>query len=283
MQGARTSIGCGSLQTAVASASCPGRVGIVTGAASGIGKGVALHMAREGHRVACVDLREEDRHGIMEDLSAVGAASRCIYIACDVSEEKAVERMVQEVATHFGRIDWAFNNAGVLGNCRLSKLHDWTADEMALATDVNITGVFLCMKHELRQMIKQRKEESTAGAPMPDLCIVNTSSVAGISGKGSRQSGYAATKWAVTGMTKTAAVEYGQMGIRVNCVAPGVVDTPMYAITPDNLKKLIVSKIPLRRPASVADVGNAVSFLIDSKSNYLSGVVLPIDGGFTAN
>lgn len=203
-----------------------------------------MFMAREGHCIACVDLREEDRQSLMEELAAIGAAERCMYIACDVSKEEQVEGMVQEVVARYGRLDWAFNNAGVLGNCRLSKLHDWTAEELRLATDVNVGGVFMCMKHEIRQMIKQRKVERTAGEAMRDLCIVNTSSVAGVSGKGASQSGYAATKWAVTGMTRTAAVEYGQLGIRINCIAPGVVKTPMFAVTPD------VSGEPLLRMAT---------------------------------
>src|ERR1700753_2664411 len=194
-----------------------GKVALVTGGASGIGRATAITMAREGARVAVSDLVME---GVEATVALInGGGGQSIAIAGDVTEEAAVADMVARAVSAFGRIDCAFNNAGVAARSvgpPGQRLHELSQSSVARILSINLMGVFLCMKHEIAQMLSQ----GGGGA------IVNTSSIAGSIGL-PMAAHYVAAKHGVVGLTKAAAMEYAQDGIRVNCVNPGYITTPM--------------------------------------------------------
>src|ERR1700755_1103856 len=194
-----------------------GKVALVTGGGSGIGRATAVAMAREGARVAVSDLSKDGIEATGSLITAGGGQS--IAIAGDVIDEAAVANMVARTVSAFGRIDCAFNNAGVAGRSVgpfVQRTHELAQSSVAKMFSINLMGVFLCMKHEITQMLAQ----GGGGA------IVNTASIAGLIGLAT-SAHYVAAKHGVVGLTKSAAIEYAEDGIRVNCVNPGYVATPM--------------------------------------------------------
>lgn len=244
------------------------KVALVTGAASGIGLAVAEGFARAGASVAIVDVDGNAASAVAERL---GAGDRITSIACDVTDEDAVAAMVEEVANRFGRIDFAYNNAGI---------HVPVADTAHASTEdfdrlmaINMRGTWLCMKHELRQMEKQ------GGA----AAIVNCSSQSGIAaapGLGA----YVASKHAVIGMTRAAALEYARRDIRINVVCPGSTDTPMVARAmadhPEAMQGAI-DAIPLGRLGRADEIASAVLWLCSPGAGFMIGQIVAPDGGYT--
>ena len=246
-----------------------GKAALVTGGGSGIGRATAIAMAREGARVAVSDLSKE---GIDETVALINAAGgQSIAIQGDVTDEADVANMVARTVSAFGRIDCAFNNAGVAGRSvgpPGQRIHELTQPSVAKMFSVNLMGVFLCLKYEIAQMLKQ----GDGGA------IVNTASIAGLVGLAT-SAHYVATKHGVVGLTKSAAIEYAQDGIRVNCVNPGYIKTPMTRETMDERYDEIIAKVPVRRLGVPEEIAEAVVWMCSDKASFMTGASHVIDGG----
>ena len=249
-----------------------GKVALVTGAASGIGRATALACARAGAKVVVCDIAVEPGRRVVEEIAT--AAGEATYVQADVSAHADVERLLKTAVDTYGRVDCAHNNAAVEGPSR--RFHEYTDAEWDQVTGVNLKGVFLCMKYELAQMLAQG-----GGA------IVNTSSIAGLLGSPGAGAVYSASKHGVVGLTMTAALGYAQQGIRVNAVCPGIVETPMLTrllgSRPDlDLKQLYAAATPLGRFAAPEEIAAAVVWLCSDAASFVTGVALPVDGGYVA-
>ena len=250
--------------------SMKGRVALVTGAASGIGRATSLVFAREGAKVMAVDLAE----GPMQETVnlIVGGGGEASGMTADVSKAEEVHLMVSETVSRFGRIDAAFNNAGIHTGTRIP-FHEYPEDEWDRVIGVNLKGVWLCIKYELPQMLVQG-----GGA------IVNTSSVAGLVAS-SGTSAYTASKHGVAGLTKSAAMDYARQGIRVNAVAPGVIMTPMMDLIMESNntpQEELHNDQPIGRMGKPEEIAEVVVWLCTDAASYVTGHVFPIDGGYMA-
>src|SRR6185312_5821492 len=249
-----------------------GKVALVTGGGSGIGRATAVAMAREGARVAVSDLFRESIEATVTLINSAGGQS--IAIAGDVTEETDVANMVARTVSAFGRIDCAFNNAGVAARSvgpAGQRLHELSQSSVARMFSVNLMGVFLCLKYEIAQMLAQ----GSGGA------IVNTSSIAGLIGLPT-SAHYVAAKHGVVGLTKTAAIEYAQDGIRVNCVNPGYIATPMTKETMEARGDEILAKVPMHRMGSPDEIAEAVAWMCSDKASFMTGAAHVVDGGYYA-
>lgn len=247
-----------------------GKVALVTGAASGMGLATAQAFAKAGAAVTLADTNAEALAAAVDALSASG--HRALPVVCDVSDEEQVSAMVQQTVSTFGRLDAAFNNAGIqVPPCD-------AADEPVANFDkvnaVNLRGVWACMKHELKQMRVQG-----SGA------IVNCSSLGGLVGLPGRAA-YHASKHGVIGMTRSAALEYAPRGVRINAICPGTFDTPMVSsmlAEQAEAMKEILREQPIGRLGRVEEIADAVLWLCSSGATFVIGHALAIDGGFTAH
>ena len=249
-----------------------GKVALVTGGASGIGRATAVAMAREGARVAVADRAEETAAETVALINAAGG--QAIAIGGDVTKEADVAATVARTVSAFGRIDCAFNNAGVATRAvgpAGQRIHELSQASFDAMLAVNLTGVFLCLKHEVAQMLTQ----GVGGA------IVNTASIAGLIGLPT-SAHYVAAKHGVVGLTKTAAMEYAQDGIRVNCVNPGYVKTPMTKETMETRFDEIMAKVPMRRLGIPEEIAEAVVWMCSDKASFMTGASHVIDGGYYA-
>ena len=246
-----------------------GKCTLITGAGAGIGRGAALTFARHGARVAVVDITPEPGAETVKLIKAEGGDA--IFVKCNVAREAEVKAMVDQVVATFGRLDCAFNNAGV--ETSLELLADDTEESFDHLIGVNLKGVFLCMKYEIRQMLAQG-----SGA------IVNTASTAGLVGT-FRHAIYTATKHGVIGFTKTGAIEYAKKGIRVNAVCPGGTETPMLQRLIPQLKErasVMGGRTPMGRTGSPEEIGEAAAWLCSDYASFVTGHALVADGGLTA-
>jgi NAD(P)-dependent dehydrogenase (short-subunit alcohol dehydrogenase family) len=243
-----------------------GRVALVTGAASGIGRAAAELFASAGASVVAADIEDVD-----ETLAAIeDKGGSAVGLRADVTEDRQVEAMVGRAIDRFGRLDCAFNNAGV--TLSRGAVHEASVDDWYRTIDVNLHGVFLCMRHELRVMLER------GGS------IVNTSSGAGVRGTPTLAA-YAASKHGVVGLTRSAALEYAARGIRINAVLPGLVRTPMLegSIGDDeNLRAYYESRPPNGRMADPAEIAAAAVWLCSDAASYVNGLCMTVDGGATA-
>lgn len=243
------------------------KVVIVTGGASGIGRAAAIAFAKKGAKVAVADWTENQE--TVELITASGGEA--IFIKCDVSKADDVKAMVEKTVATFGRLDYAFNNAGIEGAAAPTK--DCTEENWDKTIGVNLKGIWLCMKYEIPEILKQGK-----GA------IVNCASVAGLVGFGGLPA-YVASKHGVVGLTKTAALECAQLGIRVNAVCPGVIQTPMIDRLTGTNKEAIdqFTKLePVGRFGQPEEIANAVVWLCSDKASFVTGHAMAVDGGFVA-
>jgi NAD(P)-dependent dehydrogenase (short-subunit alcohol dehydrogenase family) len=246
------------------------QVALVTGAGSGMGLVTARAFAEAGAAVALADIDEKTLGAATEDFASLG--HQVIGVPCDVADETQVAAMVERTVAAFGRLDMAFNNAGV--QVPPSDAAEETAESFDRVSGINLRGVWASMKHELRQMRQQG-----SGA------IVNCSSIGGLVGLPSRAA-YHASKHGVIGLTKSAAVEYAPRGIRINAVCPGTIDTPMVGDmlkTQADAMKEIMKEQPIGRLGRSEEIAAAVLWLCSPGASFVVGAALPVDGGFTAH
>lgn len=242
-----------------------GQIALVTGAGragKGIGRSIALRLAKEGAKIAIADFVPEAADSVAKEVVDMGGESLAVYGS--VSNVDDVDKMVSDTIDRFGRIDILINNAGITRDNLIVRMseQDW---DMVL--DTNLKGVFNCTKAVAKLMMRERKGK-----------IVNMASVMGIMGNAG-QANYSASKGGVIALTKTTAKELGSRGINVNAVAPGFIQTVMTEEMPEDAKSGIAAQIPLRRLGTPEDVAEAVLFLCSESSSYITGQVIAVDGG----
>jgi NAD(P)-dependent dehydrogenase (short-subunit alcohol dehydrogenase family) len=246
-----------------------GKVALVTGGGSGIGRATSLAFANEGAKVVIDDINVEGGEETLRLIKSTGGEA--IFVKADVSKGAEVEAMVEKTIDTYGRLDCAFNNAGI--GEPLKRVAKTTEDNWDRVMATNLKGVYLCMKYEVPHMLKQKK-----GA------IVNTSSLAGLKGL-SGQAAYVASKHGVVGLTKSAAVEYATLGIRINAICPGVIDTPLIAPNMKDrphVEKGYIDMEPIGRLGKPEEIASAVLWLCSDEASFVVGSVFSVDGGVVA-
>jgi len=245
------------------------RVALVTGGGSGIGRAISLVFAREGAKVAVVDMNEA---GGKETVSMIEKLNEeAFFIKADVSKGKEVEAMIKKIIDKFGKLDYAANNAGIEGD--QGSIIDQTEENWDKVISIDLKGVWLCMKYELPHMLK-----NNYGA------IVNTASVAGLAGFAGI-SPYCASKHGVVGLTRTVALEYAKTGIRINAVCPGVIKTPMidrFTHGDPEAEKGMMAMEPVGRLGKPEEIAEAVVWLCSDSASFVTGFPMAVDGGFMA-
>jgi NAD(P)-dependent dehydrogenase (short-subunit alcohol dehydrogenase family) len=246
-----------------------GKVALITGGGSGIGRATALLFGREGAKVVVADYNAEGGERTVKTVKEAGGTA--VFHAADVSNPQDVDGLMHKVVETYGRLDCAFNNAGIegqMGDTPECSLENWNR-----VIAINLTGVFLCMKYEIPLMLKH------GGGS-----IVNTASAAGLVGLAGGPS-YVAAKHGVAGLTKTAALEFAQKGIRVNAVCPGFIRTPMVERVLDKgtfSEEQIFAAEPMHRMGKPEEIAEAVLWLCSDASSFVTGLPMPVDGGYVA-
>lgn len=244
-----------------------GRVALVTGAANGIGRATALAFAKNGYKVVVSDIDSQAGKETVALIEETGHEAS--FIRCDVSRDEEVHLLIEKTVSAYGRLDCAFNNAGIdIEKCKLTE-----GDEGVFDAIMNVKGVWLCMKYQIPVMLAQ------GGGS-----IVNTASVAGLIAA-PKQGIYSASKHAVIGLTKTAAVEYARKNIRVNAVCPAIIDTEMFRranVADAKHVNMAVAAHPIGRIGTAEEIAAAVLYLSGDLAGFTTGVAMPVDGGLTA-
>lgn len=238
------------------------KVAVITGGASGIGLATAKKLLSEGANVVLVDWNE-DVSRIAENLN-----ERALGIRCDVSSDADVKKCVEDIIKKYGHINYLVANAGIGGGP--NKAHEVSIDEWNKVIDVNQTGIFLMNKYVIKNML-----ENGGGA------IVNTSSMYGLVGT-TMSFAYSASKGAINQMTRSLALTYARDNIRVNAIASGYVDTPILAEVPKDMKDAMANQLPIGRLGKDTEIANLICYLLSDEASFITGAIVPIDGGFTA-
>lgn len=247
-----------------------GKVAIVTGAKQGMGRTHAIILARAGAKVVLADISKEECEKVAQEIKK--ERGQAISVKCDIGKKAEVDNLISETLKAFGKIDILVNNAGI---CPFKPFLEMTEDEFKKVIDVNLKGYFLCSQAAAKEMAKQK-----SGA------IVNIASIAmgqvGVGFQGLTH--YCASKGGITAMAEAMSLELAPLGIRVNCIAPGAIDTPMAASVKADAKTFegFMAKVPLRRMGRPEEISNAVLFLASDESSYMTGSVVVVDGGWLA-
>ena len=249
------------------------KIALVTGGGSGIGRAAALLLARQGAAVVLGNRNREQGDAVVAEIRAAGG--RAEFLRTDVSKLADVQALVAHTLTRFGRLDLAFNNAGVDGEQKPLQEQDLAKADTLF--DINLKGVFWSMKYEIEAMLKNAADVKGEGRG----AIVNNSSVFGLKG-GAGFALYCASKHALSGMTKAAALDYADKGIRVNAVAPGPIETPMLAKIGGGDPHVFASVVPMKRIGQPDEVAQAVLWLLSDAASFVIGHTLPVDGGYCA-
>lgn len=239
-----------------------GRVALVTGAAQGIGRCIALRLAKGGATVAVADLSEEKLAPVVEEIT--GQGGKAVPFKMNVAEDDSVKQAMKDVVAKLGKLEILVNNAGIARDQLILRMKraDWDA-----VLGINLTGVFVCTQHALSPMLKQRWGR-----------IINIASIFGQMGQAG-QANYSASKAGVIGLTMATAREVASRNITVNAIAPGFIETAMTKALAQELRETMFKQIPMGRPGYDIDVANAVSFLASEEANYITGNVLKVNGG----
>ena len=241
-----------------------GKVSIITGGASGIGRATALKFGQEGAIVAVCDLNQESIDSTVDEVKAAGGEA--VGYIVNVTNKAQIADMVADLKTRFGRIDVVVNNAGIVQDAQLLKMTD---EQFDLVVDINLKGVYNCAKAVVDTMVAQ-------GGGV----ILNASSVVGVYGNFG-QTNYAATKFGVIGFVKTWAKELGKKGIRANAVCPGFVATPILKAMPEKVIQAMEDRVPMKRMAQPEEIANLYAFLASDEASYINGAAIEITGGLT--
>lgn len=246
-----------------------GKAGLVTAAGSGIGRASAVALANAGAKVMISDIDEKNGQETVHIIKENGGEAQ--FFKCDVSDEEQVKALVDKTVSVFGQLDFAHNNAGI--NAGQVKIGEMDSNDWDKTIKINLYGVFYCVKHQVNAMLK------TGGG-----AIVNSASGAGLEGS-PNMSPYTASKHGVVGLTKSVALEYGKQNIRINSIAPGATITPAierWAESQPDQYNGVLESLPAGQMATPEDQGNVVMFLCSDLARQISGVTIPVDGGYTA-
>lgn len=247
------------------------KVILITGSASGFGKALAEEFSKEGASLILSDINVQQGQAVADQINADGG--KAVFTKCDVSQAEDVKNMVELGISAFGKLDIAINNAGIAGNNLRTKTHDFTEEEFDKVMDINAKGVWLCMKYQLPHLLQNKGG-----------IIINIASVAGLLAVPGNIA-YAASKHAVIGMTKTAAIEYANKNIRVNAVCPAFTDTAMVqnSIMQDQeFAQRLIMLNPMRRLGQPEEITAVIRFLCSEKNSFMNGQAIAVDGGLTA-
>jgi NAD(P)-dependent dehydrogenase (short-subunit alcohol dehydrogenase family) len=248
-----------------------GKVALVTGGASGIGRATALTFAREGANLVVADMNEDGGQQTVHMITENGGEAT--FVQVDVTSASAVEAMISKTVETYGRLDCAHNNAGI-GSRPRAPLHECTEETWDRVLGINLKGVWLCMKYEIIQMLAQGSGT-----------IVNTASIMGLVGSWSGSGAYNASKHGVVGLTKTAALEYAKLGIRVNAVCPGYIRTPLIdhaLLSRPEMEEQIIARHPVGRMGQPEEIAEAVGWLCSDAASFVTGHTMTVDGGYVA-
>jgi NAD(P)-dependent dehydrogenase (short-subunit alcohol dehydrogenase family) len=255
-----------------------GKVALVTGGTSGIGKATAIAMGAAGAKVVFSGRRENEGEDTAKLIQQSGA--ECLFVCSDVSSEADVRVLVEKTIATYGKLDCAFNNAGIQGS--MNPLHEQSVEDFDKLMAINLRGLFLSMKYEIQQMLTQGSGAFASGGT---TCIVNNSSVGGLVGI-LGLSPYTASKHAVMGLTRAAALDYAKQGIRINAVNPGSIATERMGRFADDMGVTtddVAAMSPMGRLGQSEEIASTVVFLCSDAASYITGQSLVVDGGYTAS